>query len=366
MSPHRNRRPWQGAALPPAAEARPAYDAACYLCPGNARAGGEVNPQYDGVYVFRNDFPALLPEGESDSDGGDFAMPDLADDGLFRAQAPVGKADYPPMAESQSFALAHDRVMQGSTCGAASKTRIMRAVVGECRVVCYSPRHDLTLAQLSVAAVADVAWVWRAQYIELARRYRWVQIFENKGEVMGCSNPHPHGQIWACDYLPNEAVKEHGAQARYWRQHGRALLGDYAEEEAAAGARVVLANADWLWLTPFWAVWPFETMLICRRDVADLAALDGGQLESLAAILKEALAIYDRVFGCDFPYSMGWHNAPAGDVGARRSWRLHAHFYPPLLRSESVRKYMVGFEMLAEPQRDWTPEQAAERLRSLR
>ena len=315
VSPHRTRRPWQGRQERPPQEQRPAYDPGCYLCPGNVRANGEHNPAYDHTFVFTNDFAALLPD------------------------IPAA----PP---------------------AAHPLLTVETVRGDCRVICFSPRHDLTLPQMPAADIRGVVDVWAAQTVELGARYRWVQVFENKGEIMGCSNPHPHGQIWASDRLPNELVKEDRGQAAYYAQHGRPLLADYAELETAQGERVVAANADWLAVTPFWAVWPFETLLLPRRPVLRLPDLTPAERDSLADILKRLLTKYDNLFEVSFPYSMGWHAAP-NDDGRYPHWTLHAHFYPPLLRSATVKKFMVGYEMLAEAQRDLTPEQAAARLREL-
>ncbi len=315
VSPHRTRRPWQGRQERPPQEQRPAYDPGCYLCPGNVRANGQHNPAYDHTFVFTNDFAALLPD-----------IP----------------AAPPP----------------------AHPLLTVEAVRGDCRVICFSPRHDLTLPQMPAADIRGVVDVWAAQTVELGARYRWVQVFENKGEIMGCSNPHPHGQIWAGDRLPNELVKEDCGQAAYYAQHGRPLLADYAELEAEQGERVVVANADWLAVTPFWAVWPFETLLLPRRPVLRLPDLTPAERDSLADILKRLLTKYDNLFEVSFPYSMGWHAAP-NDDGRYPHWTLHAHFYPPLLRSATVKKFMVGYEMLAEAQRDLTPEQAAARLREL-
>lgn len=318
VSPHRSKRPWQGAqeALP--AEGKLAYDPNCYLCPGNERMGGAVNPNYTGPYVFKNDFSALLSSelmGLSGSDTESHA--------LFTAQA----------------------------------------VQGECRVICFSPRHDLTLPELSLQAIRAVVSTWMEQDAELSQQYRWVQIFENKGAAMGCSNPHPHGQIWASDFLPNEVEKEDRNQATYFCQHKSSLLHDYVTLESKAGTRIVCENDDWLVLVPYWATWPFETLLLPRAKVARLRDLSARQSASLASILKRFLTRYDNLFQTSFPYSMGWHGAP-NISGAEQHWQLHAHFYPPLLRSAKVKKFMVGYEMLANAQRDLTPEQAAERLRA--
>lgn len=316
VSPHRTRRPWQGKVetLPP--DRRPAYDPACYLCPGNRRAGDAVNPAYTSTYVFTNDFAALLADTPEAT---------VSPHPLLRAECEHGTS----------------------------------------RVICFSPRHDLTLARMDPAAIRTVIDVWAAQVEELGRAYRWVQVFENKGELMGCSNPHPHGQIWAGSALPNEPAKEDRMQREYFLRRGEPLLVEYAAIEAASGERTVVENADWLAVTPYWAVWPFETLLMPRRQVGRLPELTPAERDSLAAILRRLLARYDNLFQTSFPYSMGWHGAPTGGEGSCVHWQLHAHFYPPLLRSATVRKFMVGYEMLAEAQRDLTPEQAAERLRAL-
>ena len=233
---------------------------------------------------------------------------------------------------------------------------------GQCYVVCFSPRHDLTLAEMSVAEILAVVDTCAEQVTELGERYRWVQVFENKGEMMGCSNQHPHGQIWAGSALPDVVAREDARQADYLAAHGTPLLLDYAALEMEQGERVVVANDGWLVVVPFWAVWPFETLLLPRRHVLRLPDLDAGERQALAAALRELLIRYDNLFQTSFPYSMGWHGAPHG-CGDCRHWQLHAHFYPPLLRSATVKKFMVGYEMLAEAQRDLTAEQAAERLR---
>lgn len=315
VSPHRTQRPWQGKIEAPAAASRPAYDPACYLCPGNQRASGATNPHYSGVYVFDNDFSALIEN-----------VPDHPDD-----HHPFGRQE---------------------------------SVRGICRVLCFSPRHDLTLALMSPEEILQVIDMWAEQTGELGRVHRWVQIFENRGEIMGCSNAHPHGQLWAGSSLPNEPAKEDEHQLSYWKRHDSALLLDYLEWEGAEQVRVVVENAGWVALVPFWAVWPFETILLPRRRVQMLSELDAGERGALAEILKRLLTRYDNLFECSFPYTMGWHGAPNG-VGDCSHWQLHAHFYPPLLRSATVKKFMVGYEMLAEPQRDITPEAAAGRLQSL-
>lgn len=314
VSPHRTKRPWQGRQDRPAQDERPTYDPKCYLCPGNTRANGEVNPAYENTYVFTNDFAALLPD-----------VPD--------APPPTH-----PLLTAQ-------------------------AVRGTCRVICFSPRHDLTLAEMSLPDIRKVVDMWGEQAASLGQTYRWVQVFENRGEAMGASNPHPHGQIWAGDWLPNEIVKEDTHQRAYFEQTGRRLLLDYAELEIEREERIVVQNEGWLAVVPYWAIWPFETLLIPRRPVQRLPDLTDPDRDALAGLLKRLLTRYDNLFEVSFPYSMGWHGAPFGQSG--EYWQLHAHFYPPLLRSASVRKWMVGYEMMAEAQRDITPEQAAERLRSL-
>jgi UDPglucose--hexose-1-phosphate uridylyltransferase len=319
VSPQRTQRPWQGRVEKPPPEVRRRHDPGCYLCPGNARAGGVRNPDYERTFVFTNDFAALLP---------DTPHAELASHPLLRAETQPGT----------------------------------------CRVICFSPRHDLTLPEMALPDIRHVVDVWAAQAAELGRRYRWVQVFENKGELMGCSNPHPHGQIWCGTALPNEPAKELQTQRAYHREHGSPLLLDYARLELEQGQRVVVANRDWLAVVPYWALWPFETLLVPRRHVARLPDLSGAERDHLAEILKRLLIRYDNLFEVSFPYSMGWHGAPTGgaqaDAGADY-WQLHAHFYPPLLRSATVKKFMVGYEMLAEAQRDLTAEQAAARLRAL-
>lgn len=315
VSPHRLQRPWQGHVASPVVVERLAYDPGCYLCPGNQRAGGAINPPYDRTFVFENDYAAVLPDVP--------AVANEDDTDLFCAQT----------------------------------------VPGTARVICFSPRHDLTLPEMDLPDIVGVVEAWVAQTAELGQRYRWVQVFENKGEMMGCSNPHPHGQVWAVDELPNEPAKEDRQQRAYMMKTGRPLLVDYADKETAAGDRVVVANEDWLVVVPFWANWPFETLLLPRRHILRLNDLTTGEQASLAEIMKRLLVRYDNLFSTSFPYSMGWHGAPNG-MGEVSHWQLHAHAYPPLLRSATIRKFMVGYELLGEAQRDLTPEQAAERLRA--
>lgn len=313
VSPHRTQRPWQGAEEA-GAPAVPSYDPDCYLCPGNARVGGVQNPNYDGPMVFANDFPALLSHSEGD----------VTSSELFRAEN----------------------------------------VTGTCEVICYGPDHGRHLAQFTATEMRAVIDLWAATTARLGATYPWVQIFENRGAAMGASNPHPHGQVWACDWLPEIPAREDAALRDYHQQHQRPLLQDVVDAELAEDERVVAASEEWVWWVPYWAVWPFETLLAPCRPAARLTDLDEAQLADLAEFLPACIRRYDALFGVPFPYSMGWHGAPFG--AASEPWTVHAHFFPPLLRSASVRKWMVGFELLAMPQRDLTAEQAAQRLRETR
>ena len=315
VSPQRSQRPWQGHTENAAPALKPEYDAQCYLCPRNQRANGQRNPDYASTYVFTNDFPAFLPETE----------------GAVTSQG---------------------RLLQATS------------LAGECRVLCFSPRHDLTLAQMEVGQIRAVVDLWAQQVIELGARWRWVQVFENKGEMMGCSNPHPHGQVWASHTLPNEAAKELRHQRAWHEENGTPLLMQYGKVELAAAERVVVHTDHWLAVVPWWAAWPFETLILPRRHVLRLPDLTDAERDDLALALKDLLSRYDRLFNTSFPYSMGWHGAPTHD-GDYQCWQLHAHVFPPLLRSATVRKFMVGYELLAEPQRDLTPEQAARLLKKL-
>ncbi|MBV8583820.1 MAG: UDP-glucose--hexose-1-phosphate uridylyltransferase [Candidatus Eremiobacteraeota bacterium] len=316
VSPRRTDRPWLGERSETHVTPPPSYDPACYLCPGNERAGGMRNPQYVGTYVFPNDFPALLPPGED-------------------AAASVPAAD-----------------------GEA------RAEYGECRVVCFSPRHDLHLGALDEEQVRDVVDCWADQYTRLgALPYvDAVTIFENRGSAMGASNPHPHGQIWAQSSLPTELLKETVMQQRRRDERGDCLLCAYVAAEIESGERILFADERCVALVPFWAVWPFETLVTCRTHRGSLAEFDSADRRATARAIRDIVRRYDRLFGVPFPYSMGFHQRPT-DGEPHDEWHAHAHYYPPLLRSAAVRKYMVGFEMLAEPQRDLTPERAAELLR---
>lgn len=314
VSPHRTQRPWQGQVEAIPRDNLPQFDPSCYLCPGNVRANGEHNPNYESTYVFTNDFAALLPD-----------TPDhQADHQLLRFES----------------------------------------VRGTSRVICFSPRHDLTLAYMEQPDIRKVVDVWVQQVQELGAMYQWVQVFENRGAMMGSSNPHPHGQIWASSDVPDQPAKEDRQQRAYYAEHRRPLLLDYINVERDQQSRIVLENDHWLVIAPYWAVWPFETILIPRRHVLRIPDLTDIERDSLSEMLKRLLTRYDNLFQVSFPYSMGWHGAPITE-GDFDHWQLHAHFYPPLLRSATVRKFLVGYEMLGEPQRDLTIESAAARLRDL-
>lgn len=315
VSPHRAKRPWQGQQESADTEQKPSYDPSCYLCPSNTRINGEKNPEYTQPYVFTNDFSALLPD-----------TPEFADHSN-------------PLFQSHS-------------------------VRGVSRVICFSPDHAKTLPELSQDEIAAVIALWQDECRELGKKYQWVQIFENKGAVMGCSNPHPHGQIWASDFLPNLPHKAHIAQQKYFAQHQRAMLLDYAQAELQKRERIVCESDFFVAVVPYWAAWPFEILLLPKIAVQRMTDLNNEQAQDLAACLKQLTTKYDNLFQTSFPYSMGFHGAPF-DGENHPEWQLHAHFYPPLLRSATVRKFMVGYEMLAESQRDLTPEQAAERLAAL-
>ncbi len=310
VSPERVQRPWQGERDPARPASLPTKADDCYLCPGAVRAGGAVNAHYTGVLVFDNDFPAL---GSS-------------------------------VAAARSDGLLHSE-----------------PVTGRCRVLCYHPRHDLTLATLPEGGLDAVVACWVDEHAALSRDHDWVQIFENKGRMMGCSSDHPHGQIWASAHLPTLPAIEERTQAAHLASHGAPLLLDYANQELRLGDRVVASNACWLAVVPYWAAWPFETLLLPRRRLPGFDAITPAAQSDLAALLQRVLSAYDALFGVPMPYSMGWHGRGRGHG---EHWQLHAHVYPPLLRSASVRKFMVGYEMLAEAQRDLTPEQAAARLRA--
>ena len=315
VSPQRTARPWQGQTTKPVAAEKIAYDPACYLCPGNPRAGGAVTPKYDGVYAFDNDYPALLSDA--------VAM---------------------PAAEAGSLLIAE-------------------AEVGVCRVICFDPNHSLTLSQMPVASIGRVIETWKQETAELGAlaSIQYVQIFENRGAMMGSSNPHPHCQVWATGHVPDEPLAEGAAQAEYYLQHGRPLLADYLAQELG-GEREVCANDEFVAVVPYWAVWPFETLILPRERVGSFTDFSAKTTAGLADILKRMTTRYDNLFQVSFPYTMGFHQRPT-DGEPHAEWTFHAHFYPPLLRSAEIRKFMVGFEMLGMPQRDITPEKAAEMLR---
>lgn len=315
VSPHRAKRPWQGQQEAVSDEVLPAHDPDCFLCPGNTRVTGDVNPQYSGTHVFTNDFAALMPDT--------------------------------PFAQKST-----DPLMR------------LESARGTSRVICFSPDHSKTLPQLSVEALTEIVKTWQEQTADLGKTYPWVQVFENKGAAMGCSNPHPHGQIWANSFLPNEAEREDRLQRTYLEQQGSPMLVDYVQRELADGSRTVVETEHWLAVVPYWAAWPFETLLLPKAHVKRITDFSEAQRSDLALALKQLTSRYDNLFQCSFPYSMGWHGAPFTE-GDHEHWQLHAHFYPPLLRSATVRKFMVGYELLAETQRDLTAEQAAERLRAV-
>jgi len=320
VSPQRTARPWQGEETTEASVSGGAYDPECYLCPGNARATGACNPDYVGPWAFDNDFPAL------------------------------GDTEATPV---QSEPL--------SVSGGDPALFTASPVAGRCRVLCYHPDHRKTLSTLSTEEASAVVALWVEEVRSLRAQYQWVQVFENRGAAMGCSNPHPHGQIWAVDSLPNEAVKELAQQEAWLEAHGSVLLKVYREQEAALGDRLVVDNAHWTAVVPYWAVWPFETLVLPKRHIEHLDGLQPDEQQTLADLLGTLMRGYDALFNTPCPYTMGWHGAPGTE--ATPSWQLHAHIYPPLLRSASVRKHMVGYEMLSEVQRDLTPESAAARLR---
>lgn len=317
VSPQRTDRPWQGQMEEVIREVQPEFDPECYLCPGNVRAGGARNPPYTATFVFDNDFAALRPDTQAGK---------VDEGGLFVAEAEQGI----------------------------------------CRVVCFSPRHDLTIARMEVAGIRQVVDTWRAQYAQLGALsfINWVQIFENRGAQMGASNPHPHGQVWANLNPPNESRKEDDAQREYHTDHDSCLLCDYLALEIKSGERLICANDSFYALVPFWAIWPFETMLISKRHTTGMDDFNEAEGTALADILKRVTMSYDKLFQVSFPYTMGFHQRPT-DGRAHPEWHLHAHFYPPLLRSATIRKFMVGYELLGMPQRDITAESAAQRLRDL-
>ena len=315
VSPHRMKRPWEGQMEIVNDAKLLEYDSNCYLCPGNIRAGGEFNPDYKNTFVFQNDFPALFDENYK------LLGNEITEKKLFRSMK----------------------------------------VSGTCRVICFSPNHNKTLPEMEISEILQVVKTWIDQVLELGENYRWVQIFENKGEIMGCSNLHPHGQIWATNALPTEAEKEDQNQKKYFDENGCTILQNYAQCEIDFGSRVIEQNSSWLAVVPYWATWPFEILLFPLRAVQRLSDLKQKEQHDLSEILKLLLIRYDNLFETSFPYSMGWHGAPLNEESPH--WQLHAHFYPPLLRSSNVKKFLVGYELLSESQRDLTPEQSAEKLR---
>jgi UDPglucose--hexose-1-phosphate uridylyltransferase len=317
VSPHRNKRPWQGKVESVSAAQRPAYDQNCYLCPSNKRSEGSVNPAYHTVYAFTNDFSAVL---------------------------------------------------QNTSDGVYNEKDLLHAVGqrGICRVICFSPRHDLTLPELDLSQIEQVIDLWQEEFQTLSAQswIKYIQIFENKGEIMGCSNPHPHGQIWSLSDIPVEIEKESKQQLAYYKKSGRSILLDYLEIELNKKERLVYSNNHFVALVPFWATWPYETMIISRRHIRHLLEFSSEEKTALADILQQLTIKYDNLFETSFPYSAGMHQSPVND-GDHEEWHWHMHFYPPLLRSATVKKFMVGYELLAGPQRDITPESAAEKLRNL-
>jgi len=316
VSPHRTKRPWLGKTEKSATTDLPAYDPSCYLCPTNERMGGGINPDYKKPFSFINDFSALLQDVEEET----------YQNGLLYA-------------ESES---------------------------GICKVVCFSPNHSLTLPLMKVSDIENVISLWQKEYTELGgmERINHVQIFENKGSIMGCSNPHPHGQIWAQNKIPQEVHKKNGILQTYWEKHSKSILEDYIQQELTLDERIILENEDFVALIPYWAVWPYETMILPKRKIVHIALLTANEKRAYAEILKQLTIKYDNIFNTSFPYSAGVHQAPT-DGKDHPEWHFHMSFYPPLLRSATVKKFMVGYEMFANPQRDITAEQAAETMKSL-
>jgi len=316
VSPHRTKRPWQGQQEEPDTATLPAHDGQCYLCPGNERAGGAVNPDYTDTFVFTNDFAALLPDSPA---------------------APMDTGEELLVAEPEP---------------------------GICRVICYSPRHDLTMARLGVDRAARVVDLWCGEFADLGGRdgIGYVQIFENRGSIMGCSNPHPHGQIWATRSVPMYPAAEDGRQAAHLREKGACLLCDYLDVELRLGERILFENDTFVALVPYWALWPFEAMILPKVHLTTILGMTDVQRRDLADAMVRLNVRYDNIFQTSFPYSMGIHQAPT-DGGGHPHWHFHLHYYPPLLRSRSVKKFMVGYEMMAMPQRDLTAEAAAARIR---
>ena len=317
VSPHRAKRPWQGQVEEIAKEKKPTYDENCYLCPGNGRIGGEKNPSYKNTFSFTNDFSALIPDTPEGS---------YEDGELFKSESERGF----------------------------------------CKVICFSPRHDLTIPDMEVDAIVKVVDLWQKEFEEIGKMksINHIQIFENKGSVMGASNPHPHGQIWAQNSIPDEPFKEDQKQKEYFEKHQKSLLEDYVNKELDKKERIVMENDFFVALVPYWAVWPFETIIISKRHIVDILQFSNSEKKDFAEIYKGVTGKYDKLFNTSFPYSAGIHQKPT-DGKDRKWWHFHMHFYPPLLRSATVKKFMVGYEMLANPQRDITAETSAKMLREL-
>lgn len=317
VSPHRTKRPWQGKTEKNNQEKRETYDPSCYLCPGNSRAGGETNPDYKGVHSFENDYPALLREEPEQSN---------LEDGLLKAESETGI----------------------------------------CKVVCFSPDHSLTLPLMKVEDITKVVGLWKKEYNELGATagINYVQIFENKGAMMGCSNPHPHGQIWSQKSIPTEVLKKSKHFKDYWQKNKRSLLGDYLEQELELDERILAKNEHFVALIPYWAVWPYEAMIVPRKHYQHIGQLNAEEEKAFAEIIKKLTTKYDNLFETSFPYSSGIHQMPTNGENYEE-WHFHMSFYPPLLRSATVKKFMVGYEMFAGPQRDITAEQAAANLNEL-
>lgn len=317
VSPHRSKRPWQGQIEESNHDRKPSYDPDCYLCPGNKRADGSVNPNYTEYFSFVNDFSALLK-------------------------------DSPTGVENQDDLL------------------ISEGVKGICKVLAFTPQHDLTLATMPKEAIEKVVELWQKEFDELRKNdwIKYIQIFENKGSIMGCSNPHPHGQIWAQSSIPVELEKENIQQKKYFDSHQQTLLSAYLKVELEKNERIIFQNDSFVVLVPFWAAWPYETMVLSKRPVQYVTDFDDKEIKDLAEALKVLTVKYDNLFSTSFPYSAGIHQAPVNS-GDYPHWHWHMHFYPPLLRSATIKKFMVGYEMMANPQRDITPELAADQLKEL-
>jgi UDPglucose--hexose-1-phosphate uridylyltransferase len=318
VSPHRAKRPWQGQKETLANDKRPEYDSTCYLCPGNVRANGEENAKYISSFVFENDFAALKKE----------------------------EIEFEETTDATFFKVKPER--------------------GISRVVCFSPKHNITLPEMDLSTIEEIIRTWQREYTNLGDvdYINYVQIFENKGSVMGCSNPHPHGQIWAQSSLPTQVEKTQSSLKTYFDKNGSNLLLDYLNKELEAKERIVIENKNFVALVPFWAIWPFETMIICKSHITKITDFTVNEIEDYARILKLLTIKYDNLFETSFPYSSGIHQAPT-DGELHPEWQFHMHFYPPLLRSASVKKFMVGYEMMGESQRDITAEKSAKMLKDL-